>query len=135
MARASIMLIEDDPGSGQAIKELLEFLDYEVELHRCAETVYEAFRTGRPRPDLVVLDLALGRVDGVTLVQRLRAEHDALPPIVLFSASPEAVIERAVAETGAVGALRKPSGMLDVSRLVERAIASRPQGGRQSRLN
>jgi DNA-binding response OmpR family regulator len=127
MARANIMLVEDDLSSGQAIKDLLEFLDYGVEWHRCAETVYDEFREQTWRPDLIVLDLGLGRVDGVTLVQRLRAEQPAMPPIVLFSATTESTIAKAVADTGAVGALRKPSGILELSQLLERALAPKPK--------
>ena len=131
MSRASIMLIEDDASSGQAIKELLEFLDYDVEWHRCAETVYDEFRTEGAHPDLIVLDLGLGRVDGITLLQRLRAEQARVPPVVLFSASPEAVIAKAVADTGAVAALRKPSGIRELQRVLAEAIDPRPEPKRR----
>jgi DNA-binding response OmpR family regulator len=135
MNRANILLIEDDASSGQAIKDLLEFLDYGVEWHRCAETVYDEFQASATRPDLIVLDLALGRVDGVTLIQRLRSEFETMPPVVVFSASPDAVLEQAVADTGAIGALRKPAGLLDLSRMLQSALdrPAKPRGDGRSR--
>jgi DNA-binding response OmpR family regulator len=120
--RARILLVEDDASSGQAIKDLLEFLEYGVDWHRCAETVYDDFQAGEANPGLIVLDLALGRVDGVTLIQRLRSEFERLPPVLVFSASPDAVLDEAVKETGAIGALRKPAGLLDLSRILQSAL-------------
>src|SRR5688572_21542034 len=124
MGRSNILLVEDDFSSGNAIKLVLEFLDYDVDWHRCAETVYDDFRDGTPRADAVVLDLALGRVDGVSLVKRLRAEYAALPPILIFTALPQEVLDEAVRETRAFGGLRKPAGLHQLSSMLKLAVST-----------
>jgi CheY-like chemotaxis protein len=75
--------------------------------------------TGLLRPSAVLLDLKLPRVDGLTVVRRLRAdERTRVLPIVILTASREA---EDIAESYALGAnayLRKP---VDFAQFVQAA--------------
>ena len=60
--------------------------DYEVEAVQDGERAWEAAL--RQRPDLVLSDVGMPRVDGITLTRRLRADaRTATVPVVLLSAS------------------------------------------------
>src|SRR5262245_1516356 len=81
---ASVMLVEDDPAVARTMVDALDSSGYRV-WH--AATGSEA-RTlmGRSKPDLIVLDLMLPDIDGLTLCSGLR--QIAPIPIVICSASP-----------------------------------------------
>lgn len=57
-------------------------------------------------PDLVVVDLALGREDGLELARRIAALHHA-PVVVLTSSRPAADLDDLIAASPAVGFVAK----------------------------
>jgi uncharacterized protein (TIGR02266 family) len=65
--------------------------------------------TGRPRVDLLLLDLRLASGDGVSLIRRTRAQYGVLP-IVIFSGSVGSADEvRALAASGITGYVNEHS--------------------------
>lgn len=75
-----------------------------------AEDGLEALRTARAvMPDVIVLDLNLPKLDGLSVLRRLRADPtlDAIPVLTLSAAMGSEYDEEAL-EAGAVRALHKP---------------------------
>jgi DNA-binding NarL/FixJ family response regulator len=62
--------------------------------------------TGEHRPDVVLMDLRMPEMDGVTAIGRIRAEHPEVQILVLTTYESDADILRAI-ETGATGYLLK----------------------------
>lgn len=120
-ARASgivrILLIEDDPALGEAIRDHLADLAHAVDWQtRLAEA--EAALRAVPY-DLVLLDLGLPDGDGLAFLKRLRSRGDATPVIVLTAR--DRVGERiAGLEAGADDYLVKP---FDLGELAARTAA------------
>ncbi|HSC91664.1 MAG TPA: response regulator transcription factor [Gaiellaceae bacterium] len=87
----------------------------------------------RERPDLVVLDLMLPRLDGLSVCRRIRARSD-VPVIVLTARGEEA--DRIVGlELGADDYVTKPFSPRELAarvRTVLRRVAPRPSDGRVS---
>src|SRR5438445_12793671 len=82
-ARASILVVEDDPTGANSLIDALEFAAYRV-CH--AVDGHDARgQLERARPDLILLDLMLPDVDGLVLCSLLKAIADV--PIVICSAS------------------------------------------------
>ncbi len=79
---ASILLVEDDEPTRQAIAMFLRGYHHDVVEAGDAATATEAWE--RRRPDLIVLDLGLPDEDGLVLIRRLRRE--AATPILILSA-------------------------------------------------
>ncbi len=99
-----ILVIEDDPRICDLLRRGLIYEGYVVEVAFDGETGLTAARD-RP-PDIVLLDLMLPGVDGLTVCRRLRAASDM--PILILTAK-EAVPDRVAGlDAGADDYLVKP---------------------------
>jgi len=109
MKSCSLLLIEDDADSAEAIRLLLATRSIDVEWAACATDALRIFeRDPGRRFDVILLDLMLPDMPGVTLISKL-AERMVLPPIVIHSAAPLSVALAAGREVGATAVLRKPT--------------------------
>lgn len=109
---AFIALIEDNPDDEALTLRALRkngIANEVVVLRDGAEALEFLLRPNAPLPSLVLLDLKLPRVDGLQVLQQLRATpHTSLLPIVILTSSSE---ERDVVEGYRLGAnsyIRKP---------------------------
>jgi CheY-like chemotaxis protein len=125
-AAARILLIEDDHALGSATVELIGQLGYKVQWSASAGEVFQAFASAE-KFDAIIMDIGLGRQDGVALVDALCDKGYKLPPIVLFSAQPTDLLLRAAAAISAITILQKPCTSDQIKRALERALhASHP---------
>jgi CheY-like chemotaxis protein len=125
-AAAKILLIEDDPALGAVTVDVIEQLGHEVHWSSSADDVFSAF-AGAVKFDAIIMDIGLGRQDGVELVDALHDKGFDLPPIVLFSAQPTDLLLRAAAAVSAITILQKPCSSDQIKRALDRALhASRP---------
>ena len=67
----SVLLIDDDSDVLRAVGDYFDRIGYEVARADAAEPGFEAFE--RMRPTVVILDLHLPDLDGLELLERLRA--------------------------------------------------------------
>ena len=116
-----ILVVDDEPQVRQVVASYLESEGYGV---RAAANGTQALaEIARKRPDLIVLDLMLPEVDGLTVLQRLRASGDSVPVIVLSARGQES--ERIVGlELGADDYVAKPASPREVMARV-RAVLRR----------
>jgi CheY-like chemotaxis protein len=81
---ATILLVEDHPMNRKLVRDILLF-QFDVEEAVSAEAAQEYLRTHRP--DLILLDIQLPGMDGLSLMRRLKAEPATADiPIVILSA-------------------------------------------------
>ena len=126
-----ILIVDDEPGIRQAVKQVLEYEDMEVRTAGSggeAITIYPEFR-----PQVVFLDVKMAGLDGLETLGRLR---DLDPGAVVVMISGHGTISTAVQATqrGAFDFLEKP---LDADRLlvtVRNALAHAELVGENSRL-
>jgi DNA-binding response OmpR family regulator len=84
---AQVLIIEDDPVLLRGLKDNFAFEGYRVQTASDGETgLARAFEL---RPDLIVLDLMLPRVNGYEICRALRAQHCTMPIIVLTAKGEE----------------------------------------------
>lgn len=81
-AVASILVVEDDPIVRETLALNLRAEGYEVDTAADGEQGLAAFREAEP--DLVVLDVMLPKLDGLTLLRLLRRDSDV--PVILLTA-------------------------------------------------
>lgn len=116
---ARILIVEDDRSLNDLLVEELEAEGWTVDAQHSAEAALKII--DEFEPDLVVSDLQLPGMDGLALLEQLRARH-AAPAVLMISAY--GTVERAVAalKAGAENFLTKPLDMdhfvLSVQRLV-----------------
>jgi putative two-component system response regulator len=72
MANTKILVVEDNPFSRELVVDLLEAAGYAVVQFQDGANLLE--RVKQERPDLILLDLLLPGVDGLTLAEQLRAD-------------------------------------------------------------
>jgi CheY-like chemotaxis protein len=101
-----ILLVEDNPGDVRLTVEALKGAKVANQLHVVGdgeEAIDFLRQRGRhadaPRPDIVLLDLNLPRLDGRDVLADIKADADLakIPIIVLTSSTAEADIQRAYA--------------------------------------
>jgi two-component system, chemotaxis family, response regulator Rcp1 len=120
-----ILLVEDNQADALLIREALKQADvsHPVELVTDGAQALERLRGAEARPDLVLLDLNLPRVDGREVLTQVKGDPDLrdIPVIVLTTSSAPPDIAFAY-DRGANAFVRKPLGM---DRLVEAAASIR----------
>jgi DNA-binding response OmpR family regulator len=128
-ARATVLVVEDDPASQALLRRLLEQNDLEV---LSAPTGADGLRTLFQRhPDLVLLDVGLPDADGTELLARIRDLSDV--PVVMVSARDEEAVKVRALRSGADDYLTKPFGLQElvarIDVLLRRSMRSRPSSG------
>lgn len=83
--RRKILVVEDDPSLLRMLKKLLEQVG-DVTTAEDGKVALETVRAGFD-PDLVVTDIMMPRMDGITFVRRLKAnKRTARTPVVMLTA-------------------------------------------------
>jgi DNA-binding response OmpR family regulator len=105
MSRTSILVIEDDPALLRGLKDNFEAQGYRVHLARDGQ---EGFASALGcRPDLLVLDVMIPKMNGFQLCHALRARKLDFPIIILTAKDHEADVIRGL-EVGADDYVTKP---------------------------
>lgn len=107
--RVKILVVDDHPLIREALRQVLQALDRELDLLE-APTGAEAFELMRRERgvSLILLDRALPDVNGLDALRQLRDEFPAAPVVVLSATEePEVVLE--AIDAGAMGYIPKTS--------------------------
>jgi DNA-binding NarL/FixJ family response regulator len=116
------LLVEDETLVRQGIRKLLE-LDPRIEVAAEAADGEEALRRiAEARPDVVLLDVRMPRLDGLGVLRALRAQSGAPPCLVLTTFDDRALALEAIRE-GARGYLRKDVTLSELVTAVETLAA------------
>jgi len=135
MSGARLLIAEDDPGAGEALRSAFDDAGYEVVLAATGSDARAAFQEGPW--DVVLTDVVMPDVDGLTLLREFVAAPEA-PPVIVMTAYGS--IERAVEamKDGAFDFLEKPLDLNALRTAVRGAIESRrgeaAEGGARARL-
>ncbi|MFW6695210.1 response regulator transcription factor [Streptomyces sp. MAR4 CNX-425] len=76
-----ILIVDDEPAVREALERSLAFEGYGTEL--AVDGLDALDKADSYRPDLVVLDVLMPRMDGLTAARRLRAAGDRVPILML----------------------------------------------------
>jgi len=121
---ASILVVDDEMGIRELLNEILTDEGHSVV---AAQNAHEA-RNARNvlEPDLVLLDIWMPEIDGVTLLKEWSSNGQLTMPVVMMSG--HATIDTAVEATriGAVNFLEKPIALQKLLKTVEQALANAP---------
>ncbi|MFQ3662552.1 MAG: response regulator transcription factor [Chloroflexaceae bacterium] len=127
---ATILLVEDDATLAETLRYNIEREGYGVLMASDGVQGLELAR--RERPDLVVLDIMLPRLDGFSVCRILRQESDV--PIMMLTARQDEVDRIAGLELGADDYVSKPFSlgeMLARLRAIMRRSERQPRLGRE----
>ena len=122
-----VLLVEDSPGDVRLTREAFRDANLSVRLHVAHDGVEamaflrrEGAHTHVPRPDLILLDLNLPRMDGREVLALIKTDDElkTIPTVVLTTSDAEADIVQSY-ELQANAFLSKPARLEDFEGLVK----------------
>lgn len=126
LAGVPVLVVEDDPANLKLAGVLLEQAGAEVRLAADAEEALRLLPTFSPR--VVVVDLVLPHMSGLTLIERIKEMTFPFPvglvAVTSFSGGPQ--LERMVDAAGGATCLTKPIDPLLFARVVASVLEHRP---------
>jgi two-component system KDP operon response regulator KdpE len=105
--KARVLIVDDEPAIRRALSRALAARDYQVEVAVNGEQALALARSWDP--DLVVLDLNLPDIDGITVCRRLSSWSDV--PIIVLSVREDESDKVEALDAGAEDYLTKPFGV------------------------
>ncbi len=120
MTTAHILVVDDEADIRTLLKEILSEEGYEVDV--AANAAQARASRAKQTPDLVLLDIWMPDVDGITLLREWSATVTNGCPVVMMSG--HGTVETAVEATrlGAFDFVEKPLSLAKLLRTVERAL-------------
>ncbi|ASV11530.1 MULTISPECIES: sigma-54-dependent transcriptional regulator [Leptospira] len=114
-----IFIADDEPEIRKSLKEILEDENFEVETFSTGKTLLKQLKN--ERPSLILLDVWLGKEDGIVVLDECKKLYPTLPVLMI---SGHGTIEIAVSATkkGAVDFLEKPLSIEKVLQAIENVI-------------
>lgn len=119
-----ILIVDDEPNLVLALELLMKKQGYEIETADDGEKAVEAVE--RFRPDLILLDVMMPKVDGYEVCQRIRANpaHRGVTIVMLTAKGREVEREKGLA-LGADLYITKPFSTREVVRQVKEILDSK----------
>ena len=127
MTQAHILVVDDEPDIRELVRDILEDEGHQVTVAENGEEARTQF--ARSTPDLVLLDIWMPDVDGITLLREWSSGGGLECPIIVMSGhgSLESAIE--ATRLGAHDFVQKPISLAKLLSLVKQAL----EAGRSSR--
>jgi CheY-like chemotaxis protein len=122
-----VLLVEDSPGDVRLTREAFRDADMPIHLHVVSDGVEamaflrkEGAYAGVPRPDFILLDLNLPKMDGREVLAHIKEEEGlrSIPTIILTTSNAEADIVRSY-QLQASAYLTKPVQLAAFESLIE----------------
>jgi DNA-binding NtrC family response regulator len=122
MSQSHILVVDDEPDIRDLVREILEDEGYRVSVAENGETARAAFARGAP--DLVLLDIWMPDVDGITLLREWSSGVGLDCPVVVMSG--HGTVETAIEATrlGAYDFVQKPISLARLLAIVAQALES-----------
>ena len=117
----NILGVEDNARNRKLVRTILEFRGYEVVECEDGEPALDLAK--QHRPALILMDIQLPTVDGITALGRLRADAEtALIPVVAVTASVTPGERDRVAAAGFNGYISKPIDVANFGDMVDKLL-------------
>src|SRR6266446_6571295 len=117
--KTSLLIIEDDDNISTAIEEYFSRAGYSVTTAPDGIAGIEA--AVKNRPDVVVLDLMLPKMDGLAVCKELRQKHPQMP-ILMLTAKDDVVDKVLGLEMGADDYITKPFSLREVEARIKSVL-------------
>lgn len=110
------LVVDDEPGVVDQVKELFEMRNYAVVTATSGEKALELVK--KENPNIVILDIRMPGISGIDVLKEIKKDHSKMRVIMLTGVEDESTRDMAMG-LGASGYLTKPysySELLDMSR-------------------
>jgi CheY-like chemotaxis protein len=118
---ATILLVEDDNSAREALHEILNTAGYSVLPAENGKRALESVEATGARPKLILLDIAMPVMDGLSFLSRVpNYANLASVPVIIMSGDPRASRLRIEPPANVRGVLPKPVDLRRMMELVEK---------------
>jgi two-component system response regulator PrrA len=126
-----VLVVDDDPAIRRSLERGLRLSGFRV---RTAEGGHEALAAiGQAPPDVLVLDVSMPRMSGIEVCERLRADGQDLP-VLMLSALDETADRIAGLQAGGDDYLVKPFALQELVLRLHALLRRRPPAGEVLRV-
>jgi CheY-like chemotaxis protein len=122
--RGRVLIVDDEPILADILGEHLAERGYETETAVRGEDAIDI--VAQRSPDVVLLDITMPGIDGVTVLRRIQ-ELDLAVPVIMVTGNGDEVIARETLRLGAFDYITKPVGFDRLDDVLSTAIAMRGQ--------
>jgi DNA-binding response OmpR family regulator len=116
-----VLVVDDEPSIRDLLQKTLALAEYEVDTASDGGTALGLLRASEY--DLLVADLKMPGMDGLTLIRQARRVRSDLPVIIVTGFSSESSAIEAL-NLGVAGYLLKPFGVPDVLSAASKALGA-----------
>ncbi len=118
---ARIMIAEDSKESRMFLRDLLEIANHEV-VAEATDGLEAVEKFKATRPDIVLLDLAMPKMDGLSALREIK-KMDENAKVILLTASGNLRTINECIQAGAVTCIFKPFKIEDLSNTIKSILA------------
>lgn len=119
-----VLIIEDEEILAKNFRRYLERHDYDTRVAACGEAGLDELE--RFQPDIVLLDHRLPGMDGLEVLDRIRAENSDVR-VILITAHGNVQIAIEAMKAGAADYMSKPVVLSELKLVIERTINATPK--------
>jgi two-component system, cell cycle response regulator len=122
----NVLVIEDHPTDRKLLSVVLKMDGHVVQERASAVGAVDAILTATP--DLILLDLRLPGMDGLTLVRQLKDNEETRHiPIIVVTAYPEYYSREELLEAGCDAYIVKPIDTRELPKKLEEVMGRKPE--------
>jgi DNA-binding NarL/FixJ family response regulator len=122
LSKVRVLLADDHPGLLEVVRSLLKT---DIDLVACVDNGQSLFEAAMElRPDIIVTDISMPRLNGIVAVERLR-DSGCLSKVVFLTALSDPDFVSAGLKTGALAYVLKSSMTTDLLFAIQEAIEGR----------
>lgn len=123
--RATILIVDDTPDGREIYSLYLQSKGFAVLTARDGSEGVEMAR--QHQPDVVVMDIAMARLDGIAATKRLKRDaRTRRTPVIVLTAYPGKPVQQQALEAGASAFLTKPCLPEELETHIRRLLAAQP---------
>jgi DNA-binding NtrC family response regulator len=128
MTQAHILVVDDEPDIRELVRDILEDEGHQVSVAENGESARTLF--AREKPDLVLLDIWMPDVDGITLLREWSSGGGLDCPVIVMSG--HGTLETAIEATrlGAHDFVQKPISLAKLLSIVNQALEAGTRSGK-----
>ncbi len=115
-----VLIIDDEIKLREAIVEIFSFIGYQIV--EAQDGVDGLDKVQLHRPDLIICDVMMPKLDGYGFLKKHLASEQASIPVVLLTAKTEDIDEVIGKGLGAIDYIKKPFSFQELKRIVEKHI-------------
>ncbi|NMD06979.1 MAG: response regulator transcription factor, partial [Phyllobacteriaceae bacterium] len=119
-AKHSIMIVDDETAIRNSLASLLSTYGFETHTLASVDAMLNALQAGHP--SCILLDVRMPGIDGLQ-AQKLLAERDVSPPVIMMSGHGDIAMAVAAIKNGASDFVEKPIDDEKLVAAIEMAIA------------